>query len=252
MRSDSRKEEIVVLVKALPRPSRKYGETVCCAGVTREGEWRRLYPIRFRQLRDNQFARWQWLHYKWRSPVHDRRIESRTVLEDSLEPGDFLKQKARPELLEPIVVGSAAAAADRGQSLALIRPKEVRFRWIPKSMSEIEDERRAYEEASRQQSFLDPELRAIEPTPYDFRLSFRDENGKHDHGCADWETSAAFWRLRRRYGEEAALRHLNQMYNEEYPTKGMVLALGNMVARPQTWLLLGVIRLDKLDTGFLI
>jgi hypothetical protein len=34
------------------------------------------------------------------------------------------------------------------------------------------------------------------------------------------------------------------MYNEEYPDKGMALALGTMAKRPKTWLLLGVLRLD--------
>ena len=39
-------EEVVIIVKAVPQPSKRYGEMVCCAGVTRQGEWRRLYPIR--------------------------------------------------------------------------------------------------------------------------------------------------------------------------------------------------------------
>jgi hypothetical protein len=40
-------EEIVIVVKAIPQPSKRYGETVCCAGITRNGEWRRLYPSGF-------------------------------------------------------------------------------------------------------------------------------------------------------------------------------------------------------------
>jgi hypothetical protein len=34
-------------------------------------------------------------------------------------------------------------------------------------------------------------------------------------------------------------------FNEEYPAKGMAFALGNMAKRPQTWHLLGVLRLDE-------
>jgi hypothetical protein len=36
-------------------------------------------------------------------------------------------------------------------------------------------------------------------------------------------------------------------FNDEYPRAGMAFALGNQAKRPQTWQLLGVIRLD--DSG---
>lgn len=150
----------------------------------------------------------------------------------------------RAGFLDPLIVGSVKKAKEQGDSLALVRPIESRFKFKPKSPGKIEAERSEYQAAVQQQSFLDEELAAIEPSPFEFRLSFRDEDGWHHHLCGDWETTAAFWNLRRSHGEEAALKHLDEMYNSQYPQKGMVLALGNMARRPQTWLLLGVIRLD--------
>jgi hypothetical protein len=44
------------------------------------------------------------------------------------------------------------------------------------------------------------------------------------------------------HGEAASLR----TYNEKYPSKGMVFAMGTVKARPRQWLLLGVIRLNEL------
>jgi hypothetical protein len=38
-------------------------------------------------------------------------------------------------------------------------------------------------------------------------------------------------------------------FDTEYPAKGMVVALGNQAKRPQTWQLLGVIRLDEMAQG---
>ena len=64
--------------------------------------------------------------------------------------------------------------------------------------------------------------------------------------CSDWETSAAFWRLSKTYGEQGALDHLSRTFNDEYPRKGMAFAMGTVKARPKQWLLLGVIRLDEL------
>jgi hypothetical protein len=47
------------------------------------------------------------------------------------------------------------------------------------------------------------------------------------------------------YGDQGALDHLSKTFNEEYPRKGMVFAMGTVNARPKQWLLLGVIRLDE-------
>lgn len=243
--SDERTEEALILVKAIPRPSTKHGETVCCAGITPNREWRRLFPIRFRMLRDNQFSRWQWIRYQSRKPTADVRPESRHVFENTIEPGTIIKERERSRFLGPMVVPSAVAAMERGQSLALVRPVESKFRWQPKRQSKIDAERRELQRAVRQRELFDPELDALEPAPYDFLFSFRDADGWHHHVCGDWETTAAFYRLEHKYDEDTALKHLDHMYNEKYPKDGMVIALGTMAKRPKTWLLLGIIRLDE-------
>ena len=38
-------------------------------------------------------------------------------------------------------------------------------------------------------------------------------------------------------------------FNDEYPRKGMAFAVGNVAKRPQTWMLLGIIRLDEIAQG---
>lgn len=44
------KERVLVTVKTYPTLSRKYGETVCTAGVRADGSWVRIYPVPFRRL----------------------------------------------------------------------------------------------------------------------------------------------------------------------------------------------------------
>jgi NAD(P)-dependent dehydrogenase (short-subunit alcohol dehydrogenase family) len=46
-----------------------------------------------------------------------------------------------------------------------------------------------------------------------------------------------------------ALRWMNGKFNDEYPRQGVVFAVGNQAKRPQTWQLLGVIRLDEMTQG---
>lgn len=238
----------MILVKAMPNPSQKYGETVCCAGVTADGKWKRLYPIRFRQL-TSKFNRWQWVDFKYRKPAGDPRVESCHVFvfEDKISLGDELKsddEKAR--FLNPLICASTDEAAARGQSLTLIRPIWARFHYRKKPLAVIDAEREGYKRAARQTSLPDKDLDALDPVPYAFGFHFEDGGGRHSHRCGDWETSATFWKMTKSKGEAAALTHLSETYNEKYQSKGMVFAMGTAKARPKQWLLLGVIRLNEL------
>ena len=54
--SATQQNRVVVLVKALPQRGKSYGETVWCArGVTADGHWKQLFPVRFRHLQGNSF-----------------------------------------------------------------------------------------------------------------------------------------------------------------------------------------------------
>ena len=113
------------------------------------------------------------------------------------------------------------------------------------SASEIAQEREAYKVAAQQNSFFDKELSELEPSPFDFRFQFEDDDGSHNYQNGDWETHAMFWRWRKAHGETETVRLMAETFNEKYPAKGMAFVLGNMAKRPQTWQLLGVLRLDE-------
>ncbi len=242
----SGKEKALILVKALPHVGKGHGEIVCCAGLTPEGEWRRQFPIRFRYLSgDRKFKRWQWVEYSWRKPKDDGRPESRRIEEDSIEPQTLMPVAQRARFLSPVIVDSTDVATSRGQTLALIRPTDVRFSWRQKTKTEVENERQTYAIAAKQLSFLDEELSALKPCPYEFRFDYRAAGAPHRHTCLDWETAATFYRRRKELGEERALTSMKKTFNEDYPSKGMVLALGTHSRRPAQWLLVGVLRLDE-------
>jgi hypothetical protein len=86
--------KVSILVKALPQPSKQYGETVCCAGVTVDGRWKRLFPIRYRHLSGgSSFARWDWVTFRYRRPTTDTRAESCHVFEDSIAINGKLRMR---------------------------------------------------------------------------------------------------------------------------------------------------------------
>jgi hypothetical protein len=242
------RDRVLILVKALPHVGQRHGETVCCAGVTVDGKWRRLYPIHFRRLKD-QFKRWQWIEYDWIAPgPDDRRAESRRVQEDTIQVGDLLPSGKRVSLLEPVFTGSTLEASAKGMTLTLVRPANVRFRWKAKTHDQIAEERRAYEDAARQKSFLDPDvdLIALDPCPYAFHFDWTDANGKeHKATCDDWETAATFYRRQQMMSAKDVLASMEKTFGEEYPNRGMAFAMGTHSRRPDQWLLVGVLRLDR-------
>jgi len=242
-----------VLVKALPQPSKTYGETVCCAGVTANRQWKRLFPIRFRHLSgDSSFNRWDWLRFDYRRPKRDTRKESCHVHEETIAVDDKLPERERVSILTPMIVQSNEAAAAQGGSLAIIRPRNTCFHFKPKSATEIARERRAYQWAASQTSMFDKELAELDPSSFEFRFKFEDEAGKHDYECGDWETHAMFWRWRQGSSEAEALKKMSALYNDQYPQKGMVFAIGNQAKRPHIWQLLGILRLDESGQGELL
>lgn len=240
---------VTILVKALPQPSRKYGETVCCAGVTPDGHWKRLYPIRYRHLAgESAFSRWNIVSFSYRPPRQDKRAESCNVDENSIRIVGEMPRKERSKLLDPLILPSVSEASRRGQSLALIRPRDTRFFCRAKTADAMAEEREAYARAARQGSLLDQELQTLEPTPYEFKFRFRDDEAEHTYTNGDWEAHAMFYNGRMR-GKTAAevLDWMDHVFNVEYPAKGMAFAVGNQAKRPHVWQLLGVLRLDELS-----
>ncbi len=239
-------EKVLVLVKALPHAGKRHGETVCCAGITASGEWRRQYPIHFRKLQ-NSFFRWNWIEYDWVKPKADeRRKESRRVQEDTIRVAGKMPERERALFLNKILMPSSKAAASRGDTLALIRPRQSEFYWEEKSDTELASERAAYQAAAKQFSLFDQQLAALTPCSYAFKFKYSTEDGtKHTATCDDWETTAMFYRFRKQYGPERALIEMDRCFNQTYPTKGMAFAMGTHSRFPDVWLLVGVIRLDR-------
>ena len=243
---------VTILVKAFPQYSTKYEETVCCAGITEHGEFKRLYPIRYRNLaKDAAFNRWDWVNFKYETPLRDRRKESCHVMEDKIKIVGKMPKKDRSIFLNRYVSESVRSASDKGMSLALIRPKNPKFIIKKRKSSELEEEKEKYERAVKQKSLLDKDLEAIVPVRYKFMFKFEDEAEQHTYTAGDWETSAMFNREEKRKGADKAIEWMKRVFDEEYPQKGMLFCVGNVARRPHTWTLLGVIRADHPNQGTL-
>ncbi|TCP84282.1 hypothetical protein C8J31_10888 [Rhizobium sp. PP-CC-2G-626] len=252
MSGTRKSSQVTVLVKALPRPSTGHSETVCCAGITPDGEWKRLYPIRYRHGGET-FNRWDNVSFDYVPNSQDRRRESCKVLQGTIKNLGKCAADQKRRLVEPLITQSMEAAASLGRSLTAIRPEQLRFIYRRKPETAIQQEADAYTRSARQANMLDQEVEPFEPTPYMLAFSYLDQlGGRHTHQCGDWETHTAFWKWRQSYGEERSLQMLKEKFEGEYATRGLVFVLGTLAKRPKQWTLLGVVRLDKglYQTGF--
>lgn len=68
-----KKTRLLVTVKTAPLLSTKYTETVCTAGLLRDGTWIRIYPIPYRLLdKDQRFKKYQWIEVKLEKDTSQR------------------------------------------------------------------------------------------------------------------------------------------------------------------------------------
>lgn len=254
------KDECFILVKAQPHRSSKYFETVCCAGIGRDGKWRRQYPVPFRILGDGQkFKRWEWIKYEYTNSTDDRRLESQKVIPETLLVETLLKRGERARFLNPLIRASFDDADSRGESLTLLRPSKLTLSWIEKTQAELSDERVKHAALAAQLSLLDSSAKPLEPCPVQFVAHWQDSEGKrHKHECDDWETSAAFGRFEKEYGRTRAIETIKTKFEDEYFKAGLALAFSTHSRRNATygvknqWLLVGMIRLDEDTQGDLL
>lgn len=252
-------DECLILIKAQPHRSSKYFETVCCAGVGRDRKWRRQYPVPFRILDEaQQFARWNWVTYKYTRSKDDPRRESQKVVPETLTVSGYLKAIERTEFLQPLVRASFEEANACRDSLTLIRPLSLALEATAKSASELADERAKHAELANQLSMFDTSARPLVPCPMRFVAKWQDQDGKHrSHECDDWETAAAYNRFERQYGPEEAIKILREKYEHEYMKAGLILGFSTHKRRnaefgtQNQWLLVGMIRLNAATQGTL-
>jgi len=266
------KEKILITVKTYPTLSRKYAELVCTAGVNESGEWRRLYPVRFRALLDEQkYRKFQWIEAEIEKSCVDRRPESyKIVREESLlilrEPlttadkwfarrEAFLDKVPSHDDLTAIIQG----AHQNELSLALFKPSEwlefthepVEREWDTRKLASLEAQRRQLH-LFKEEATLAKELKVVRKLPYKFSYRFKDVQGKETKlMIEDWEIGALYWNcLRSSQGDEAeAVCKVKTKYWDEFVVSkrfSPVLILGTTLEHqnkkaPNPFVIIGVL-----------
>lgn len=231
------KERILIAVKTYPTLSRKYGETVCTAGVREDGSWVRIYPVPFRRLNEKeQYSKFDWVECDLRRNVNDPRPESHCPLDMSklVKVGHVATtdnwRERREILLKRATVHTRMQELIEGAkanrfSLAVFKPTRIRdFIWEPEDrewsktklaeMRKIANQGDLFAEEAWRKTFA-----VIPKLPYSFSYRFEDADGnKSTLQILDWEIGALFWKCRKQCGgdEEQALVKVREKYMDAF------------------------------------
>lgn len=252
--------QLLVVVKAYPNPSRKYGETCCVAGIQlvegRQAGWIRLYPVPFRQLEDStRFRKYEVIELEVTRPSSDHRPETRKPnLESLTATGRFLDSsnawRRRRPFIEPLIAPSMCAIQRHQHaektSLGIFRPREVKNLLI-KEMDIAAEKKALATSAVAQGSILSPtesayQQRAIELLPFAFKYHYfcDDQACKgHTQTVVDWEISEFYRQIRHQADWQERMRRkwLDELCGANKDTAFIV---GNQFMHPNTFLILGV------------
>lgn len=230
-----KREKILILVKAYPQPSEKYGESVCTAGITPSGRWIRLYPVDFRNLAiENKFEKWRWIEADI-IKSSDPRPESHKINHDtianlhSVDTSEYWKQ--RKEIILPLCLSSLEELQElhdsKKTSLGIFKPKQIEELIIKPTSSEwSEKKQEALDRAVNQSALFTKRkvaLKPIEKMPYKFSYKFTchapDCKG-HTLQILDWEINQSYRKWRREYSsEQVALTKIQEKYFVEFTQK---------------------------------
>jgi len=201
MNDPSFTENILVIVKTYPTVSKKWGATVCTAGINESGEWRRLYPVPWKIFSNKGgFRKWDIINVKIKKNPRDRRQESYLVTEPDnvsvighIDHGD--KWIKRNKIIEELMVDSLESLKDTGLSLGVIKPTKNRF--YQKERSCIDSENTISSRMVSIDSFGNNGIPVPENLPwigFGFKCDSHDCKG-HNMMCLDWEIQEQYRRL---------------------------------------------------------
>lgn len=260
------RQRVLITVKTYPTLSKKYGETVCTAGVREDGSWVRIYPVPFRRLDEKQrYSKFDWLECSLVRNQRDPRPESFRPLDQAqLTPVEHMGTASNWRDRRRLLLRTARVyehrdelieGAKRNQiSLAVFKPRNVidfvceddERNWDPdkvRRMRELHSQLDLFEDNTWRETF-----KAIPKLPYNFSYRFEDAAGRQSElQILDWEIGALYWNcLRSCEGDEGqALAKVRQKYFGEFLKKDLHFFLGTTqqfhFVAPNPWVIIGVL-----------
>jgi hypothetical protein len=225
------KEKLLILCKTEPTISDKYEELVCVAGITEDGDFRRIYPVpweTFFSNNDKRFKKKQWIEYELReeNPSGDVRPESRKIVNDSIKvKGEASYREIMGLLDENLTTLEELNQKDQEEvSLGVIQPEKILDIYAEHNSSHEKAE-----EGKKQRTLGGDEAVRIDVNEVQYHYEFEccEECSGHDMLCEDWEVSELH-------------RNLIEKYDQDEAEEKVIEKIRSVIEdKPDTYLLVG-------------
>lgn len=238
--------DLMLMVKTYPQPSKKYQNLVCSAGITEDGRWLRLYPIKFEQfIGDYGINKHDVIRLEIEKNLSDRRKESYKVNEvlKVLSKGkdtkpDKIHQWVKKVGLDPTVEDLRTRYHDDFTSLGIVQPRSI-FDLISEKPVREED----IQIAKDIQMTLDGEkLFKVDKIMNTFRYVFTcDGLCEHRMMCEDWELLGSYRKYLKEYPDKntAWKKFHERFYDWLTLERDLHFILGTHSRHP-TWMIIGL------------
>ncbi|VVB91275.1 Uncharacterised protein [uncultured archaeon] len=231
------KEKVLVLVRAIPEKSERYGYLICVAGINEKNEWRRLYPFKFsygERLVD--FGKKDLIDVTLADPDNDKRSESRKVtthenLESQLNDEEIL-QRIMP------LVSSIEKLKKEGASLGVIKPELAGIDVIINS-TDIYDEQTYFTLAD---DYLEKREKVKMPVELRYQFKCKDEPECKGHNIIliDWELNELARNLMRKEKDKKIIEaKIKTKFFDFMKTRDLYFFMGTHF-RFGTWIIIGL------------
>jgi len=235
------KESITILVKAAPNWSKKYKKyEICTAGISQDGDWRRLYPFPEQNMVRRGIHVWDVIEVETSKPTDDIRPESRKIKAESIvKIGHLENREERRDFLKKITEQSLETALKERRTLTLIRPNIESFKVVKRTPEPKQ---------------VTLEGKAFKPRPYgDVGLYYKWTCSKpcqfcnerpHVMACFDWGANILYKKYPNE--EEAKVKVKHKCFYEMKYDNETWFALGTHSLRPwKKWMIVGLLWMKK-------
>lgn len=234
------KEKVLVLVRAIPEKSERYGYLICVAGINEGNEWRRLYPFKFsygERLVD--FGKKDLINVILADPDYDKRRESRKVathenLNSPLNDEEVL-QRIMP------LVSSIEKLKKEEASLGVIKPELTGIDVIINS-TDIYDGQTYFSLADDYLETLETREKVKMPVElrYQFKCKNEPECKGHNIILIDWELNELARNVMRREKDKKIIEDkIKTKFFDFMKTRDLYFFMGTHF-RFGTWIIIGL------------
>ena len=238
------KERLLVLAKAYPEYSTKYGTyLLCTAGITEEGEWRRIFPIPMNTyLKIGKFSKRDWIEYEIKNTSPEYRKESRKIHGGSIKKVGKEKEHNVINMLREKITTLEKLNEEKEKnnlSLGVIKP-------IISSFALKERDTKEGEKFYELQQTLVPTFKRepIDKWPrYELFKCGKNCNKTHNAICEDIEVTELYRKVKNKYSdkhEDVIFLKVKQKLFDFMKKRDLYFIMGTH-ARYKTWLIISLI-----------